>query len=169
MGDKGKQDPRESGHTIQQRETRKGTMEETKGKKTLGHTIQQREARKGTMGDKTLGKADTAQRRLINADTLSKKGYNGGVSKKGHDGSQDYLKGYAPSKKRCTFRVLQVLRAPQKMSLRHPKPCACHTKSSACFMSNSTTGSQNAISTFQTVVHVHQMLRLPHVQKRLSF
>ena len=41
-GDKGRQDPREGGHTIQQRETRRGTMGD-KGRQDPregGHTIQ---------------------------------------------------------------------------------------------------------------------------------
>ena len=41
--------------------------------------------------------------------------------------------------------VYKVLRLPRKMSLRHPKSCACHTESSSCPKSNSTTVSQNAI------------------------
>ena len=44
MGDKGRQDPRKGGHTIQQRETRRGTMGD-KGRQDPregGHTIQHR-------------------------------------------------------------------------------------------------------------------------------
>ena len=54
MGDKGRQDPWEGGDTIQQRETRRGTMGD-KGRQDPregGHTIQQRETRRGTIGDK---------------------------------------------------------------------------------------------------------------------
>jgi len=71
MGDKARQDPWEGGHTIQQRETRRGTTlgkadtPSNKGKQEgvyLGikerqdlregvHTIQQRERRRGTLGD----------------------------------------------------------------------------------------------------------------------
>ena len=54
MGDKGVQDPQEGGHTIQQRETRRGTVGD-KGREDPregGHTIQQRETRRGRMGDK---------------------------------------------------------------------------------------------------------------------
>ena len=52
MGDKGRQDPREGGHTIQQRETRRGTMGD-KGRQDPregGH--KQEGDRRGTMGDK---------------------------------------------------------------------------------------------------------------------
>ena len=54
MGDKGVQDPQDGGHTIQQRETRRGTVGD-KGREDPregGHTIQQRETRRGRMGDK---------------------------------------------------------------------------------------------------------------------
>ena len=66
MGDKGRQDPRDGVHAIQQRETKRGTMGD-KGRQDPqegvqwetgrqdpregGHTIQQRETRRGAMGD----------------------------------------------------------------------------------------------------------------------
>ena len=68
MGDKGRQDPREGGHTIQQRETR-GTVgdKERQDPREGGDTTQQqRETRKGTMGDK----GD----KTLKADILSNKG-----------------------------------------------------------------------------------------------
>ena len=72
MGNKGRQDPWEGGHTMQQRETRRGTMGD-KGRQDpweRGHTIQQRETREGTMGDKTPGNAGTPFN--AKADTLGK-------------------------------------------------------------------------------------------------
>ena len=63
-GAKGRQDLREGGHTIQQKETRR--QWETKGRqedhREGGHTIQQKETRRQweKRGDKkTIGKADT--------------------------------------------------------------------------------------------------------------
>ena len=77
-GDKGRQDPREGGHTIQQTETRRCTREqgETRGDKTIGKADTpcdkgKQEGRQGeTRGDKTLGKADTPSN--TKADTLRK-------------------------------------------------------------------------------------------------
>ena len=80
MGDKGREDPRKSGHAIQQEKTRRGTMRDT-GRQDP-HTIQhqgghlkkvlrtpnstllgEQEGRQGeTRGDKTLGKGDIQQR-----------------------------------------------------------------------------------------------------------
>jgi len=62
MGDKGRQDPREGGHTIQQRETRRGAMGD-KGDKTLGKADTNKKGIEGvqweTRRDKTLGNVDT--------------------------------------------------------------------------------------------------------------
>ena len=84
MGDKGREDPRKSGHAIQQEKTRRGTMRDTgrQDPREGGHTIQhqgghlkkvlrtpnstllgEQEGRRGeTRGDKTLGKGDIQQR-----------------------------------------------------------------------------------------------------------
>ena len=72
MGDKGRQDPREGRDTIQQRATRRGTVGD-KGRQDPRegrHTMQQRQTRRGTMGDKTVGKGDTPSN--TKADTLRK-------------------------------------------------------------------------------------------------
>ena len=76
MGDKGRQDPWEAGHTVQQRETRRGTI----GKQRDARPSKKADApsNKGTQegvqwetrGDKTLGKPDTPFN--TKADTLRK-------------------------------------------------------------------------------------------------
>ena len=60
IGDKGRQDPREGGHTIQQRESRRG-IPETRGDKTLekADTPSNKGKQWETKGDQTLGKTDT--------------------------------------------------------------------------------------------------------------
>ena len=63
MGDKAKQDPREGGHNIQQRETRRGTMGDERrqdhweGGHTWTHHPTKGNRNRKTKGDKPLGKA----------------------------------------------------------------------------------------------------------------
>ena len=62
LGDKGRQDPRKGGHTIQQRESRRGTVQsQTRGDKTVGKADIPFNKRKQweTKGGQTHGKADT--------------------------------------------------------------------------------------------------------------
>ena len=73
-GDKGRQDPRKGGQTIQQgeqRETRRGTIAD-KGRQNPGkggHAIQQKETKRGTMGN--------GRQRETRPTRENKKGYNG--------------------------------------------------------------------------------------------
>ena len=76
-----RKDPQEGGRTIQQRETRRGTMGD-KGRQDPwegGHTIQQRETKREreTRGDKTRGKADTPSNKGKQEGVRGNKGRQG--------------------------------------------------------------------------------------------